>query len=544
MDRSSFKAARRAPRGWSHFTLWVVGMLAVVASSEGNGASATSAPGAVPARPASTVQVSAPYDWLQLNFNDQHTGDNTLETRISSGNVGRLHRLFQVSLPAVADGAPVYLSNVNTPTGTRNLIFVTTKAGHMVALDANTGVQVWMHQYPAGSCHINNGSDLCYTTSSPALDPNRQFVYSYGLDGYVHKYRVADGVEITSGGWPELATLKPFDEKGSSALGIATTQSGTSYLYVTNGGYPGDRGDYQGHLTAVNLANGSQRVFNADCSNQAVHFVEQPGTPDCLAVQSAIWARAGAIYDPDTGRIYVATGNGSFDPGRHDWGDTVFALNPDGTGANGNPLDSYTPINYQQLQNSDADLGSTAPAILPVPANSAVKHLALQGGKDGKLRLLNLDDLSGQGGTGNVGGEVGQAINVPQGGAILTMPAVWINPADGSTWVFVSTSRGISGFRLLVDSHGIPSLQLAWQTAQGGTSPIVANGVLYDASSNDVRALNPVTGNQLWHDTQIGGIHWESPIVANGVLYVTDESGHLTAYTLYTFFLWLPLIAK
>jgi hypothetical protein len=224
---------------------------------------------------------AVPYDWLQFNFNAQHSGNNIQETVIAPGNVNNLQRLFQVSLPAVADGAPAYLSAVNTPTGIKDLLFVTTKAGHIVALDAHTGAQVWVHQYPAGSCRINNGSEPCYTTSSPAIDPNRQYVYSYGLDGYVHKYRVGDGVEISGGGWPELASLKPFNEKGSSALSIATTANGTSYLYVTNGGYLGDRGDYQGHVTAINLADGSQKVFNANCSDQAVHFVEQPGTGGC-----------------------------------------------------------------------------------------------------------------------------------------------------------------------------------------------------------------------------------------------------------------------
>ena len=121
----------------------------------------------------------------------------------------------------------------------------------------------------------------CYTTSSPAIDPGRAFVYSYGLDGRVHKFAVADGTETTTGGWPQVATLKGFDEKGSSPLVFATARSGTTYLYSANGGYPGDAGDYQGHVTAINLSTGAQKVFNTQCSDQTVHFVTTPGTPDC-----------------------------------------------------------------------------------------------------------------------------------------------------------------------------------------------------------------------------------------------------------------------
>jgi outer membrane protein assembly factor BamB len=72
-----------------------------------------------------------------------------------------------------------------------------------------------------------------------------------------------------------------------------------------------------------------------------------------------------------------------------------------------------------------------------------------------------------------------------------------------------------------------------WQISIGGSSPLVANSVLYFASNNDILALDPITDNTLWDDsTFMGGVHWESPIVANGVLYITDENGHLNAYAL------------
>src|SRR5579859_2411585 len=459
------------------------------------------------------------YDWPQFGFNSEHSSDNTQESVLNAGNVGNLQRFLHISLPSVADGAPVFLSNVTTATGVRSLVFVTTKAGHIIALDWRTGATIWSH-------HNNGGPN--YTTSSPAVDPNRLYVYSYGLDGTVHKYQVGDGTEITTGGWPERATLKPSVEKGSSALSSATAKDGTRYLYVTNGGYPGDAGDYQGHVTAINLATGGQHVFNAMCSNQTVHFVES-GSPDCPGgVQSAIWARPGVIYDPDTDRIYMATGNGTYNPANHFWGDSVFSLKPDGTSTSTNPLDVYTPTNFQSLQNSDAYLGSTAPAILP--NSSKYPHLAVQSGKDAKLRLINLDNLSGQGGPGHTGGEV-LILDVPQGGEVLTQPAVWVNTADSSTWVFVANDNGLSGLKLVV-TGGNPSLVKQWQNGNGGTSPIVANGVLYYASGNILRALNPVNGALLWHNNQIGGIHWESPIVVNGLLYVTDEAGFLNGYSL------------
>lgn len=473
----------------------------------------------------------APYDWLQFNGDALHSGNNTQESILTVNNVGKLESLFIASLPAAADGAPVYLSAVNTTKGMRDLVFVLTRAGHIVALDAHSGEITWTQQNPAGDCKINNGSNTCYTTSSPVIDPNRQYVYSYGLDGYVHKYKVEDGTEIKTGGWPEQTTTKPFDEKGSSALSMATDKSGTTYLYMPNSGYPGDRGDYQGHLTTINLTDGSQHIFNTICSDKVdIRFVTKPGNPDCPSVQTALWTRAGVVYDAETSKLYTTTGNGDYDPGKHYWGDSVLALNINGTPQNGDPLDTYTPATFKDLQRYDTDLGSTTPAILPVPANSKIKHLAVQAGKDQLLRFLDLDNLNGHGKPGYTGGEIGETIRVPQGGGVLTTIAVWVNRADQSTWIFVTTGQGISGLQLLVGRDGIPALQEMWTNPQGGTSPIIAADILYYARGQEIEALDPLTGKQLWHDTHIGGIHWESPIVANGILYITDNDSKLHAY--------------
>ncbi len=470
------------------------------------------------------------YDWTQFNGNPQHSGNNTRETIIGSSNVASLVSIFQATLPAVCDGVPVYLDRVGTSSGARDLLFAATVAGDLVALDAHSGAIVWTKSNPAGTCKINNGSSTCYTTASPAIDPSRFFVYTYGLDGKVHKYRVGDGLEITDGGWPQTATLKPFDEKGSSNLATAVAADGTPYLYVCNGGYPGDNGDYQGHVTAINLASGVQRVFNAACSDEAVHFAEKPGTPDCAHVQTAIWARSGAVYDSVTNRLFVATGNGDYDGNSmgHDWGDSVLALNPNGTGISGKPLDAYTPANYQQLQDSDADLGSTAPAILPAPGFTG--RLGLQSGKDATLRLIRLDDLSGHGAPGFTGGAL-QTIAVPQGGEVFSAPAVWKRSADGSTWVFVGNGSGTSALRLTA-SGSSASLSTQWTKAsQPAFSPLVANGILFSAAGGIVRAVTPETGGILWSDSSsVGSIHWQSPVVANGILYLADGARHLTAW--------------
>ena len=312
--------------------------------------------------------------WMQFGGAPDHPGTNGLETSITPGNVATLTQAWQAVLPHYADGAPLVAFGVSTPSGSHDVVYVTTTAGDLVALDLHTGAQLWSVSFGAGTCKINGTGPTCYTTSSPVADQTAGFVYTYGLDGKVHKVAMGSGVETTTAPWPVVATLKNFDEKGSSALALATAANGHTYLYAANAGYPGDNGDYQGHVTTIDLATGTSNVFNTLCSDQAVHFAEQPATPDCAEVQSGVWARPGVTYSAKTDLIYLATGNATFSPANHDWGDTVLAIHPDGTGVNGGPVDSFTPADFQSLNTTDRDLGSTLPALVPVPAGARVTH--------------------------------------------------------------------------------------------------------------------------------------------------------------------------
>src|SRR5581483_2682570 len=347
-------------------------------------------------------------------YDANHSGTNSAETALSKQNVARLHLKYSLTLPGLVPGAPVLLAGVNTPEGTKDLLFLTVSDGTLLALDAATGATQWS-RYPSTSnaCAQPNASDQCTTATSPVLDPNRQFVYGYSLDGRVHKDTVADGNETTGGGWPEVVTLKPDMEQVSSALAFATAKNGTTYLYATVSGgawLPEDSGDYQGHVTAINLATGTQVVFNVMCSDRGnVHFVENnpnpPNSvqPDCLQQQmtppggssslstgnGGIWGRAGVVYDPVSDRIYVTTGNGIFgydaNNGGHNWSDSVIALPAAMDHELAAPLDSYTPSNYLDLMYYDTDLGSTSVVLVPAPAGSSRTHIGIQSGKDGDL---------------------------------------------------------------------------------------------------------------------------------------------------------------
>ena len=78
-------------------------------------------------------------DWPQFNLDVQHSGMSQQEAVIHRGNVATLHVRYNVALPGVADGAPAFLAGVTTPLGLKDVLFLTTKNGWIVACDAATG---------------------------------------------------------------------------------------------------------------------------------------------------------------------------------------------------------------------------------------------------------------------------------------------------------------------------------------------------------------------------------------------------------------------
>ena len=476
------------------------------------------------AQPEGTRQVKSG-DWPRFGFDPGRSGVNPEDSSITPSTVSNLQRLWQTKLPGVADSSPILLHALSSPDKTRDALYITTRDGRLIALDAADGTVLWSQQ-PSEPTTTNPAvhARSSITNSSPVVDSSGQYVYSYGLDGRVHKYAVTTGEEVKDSGWPAQITRMPETEKESSALNIAGDR-----IYATTSGYFGDAPPYQGHLVSIDASSGEESVFNSLCA-ETTHVLSKG---ECASEEAGIWARGGAVVDPSTGEVFLTTGNGPYDADRggNDYGDSVLKLSADGSQL----LDSYTPKTYQQLEETDADLGSTAPALLPRIPESKNPLLLVQGGKDRQLRLIDRQDMSGAGGPGHVGGELQQIESA--GCATFTQPIVWTD-TDNHVWVVVAGTCGIGSYQIATDDTGAPSLNLVWQTADKTTTPILNGGVLFAVANGAVLALDPSSGQRLWSSDQeeaggtIGNIHWESPIVVGSRLYISDESGTISAYGL------------
>ena len=116
------------------------------------------------------------------------------------------------------------------------------------------------------------------------------------------------------------------------------------------------------------------------------------------------------------------------------------------------------------------------------------------------------------------GGEL-QSVSTPSGARLLTAPAVWHHGAD--TWMFAADGGGTAAWNF---QNG--KLDVMWKNSNGGTSPVVAGGLLFVYSpQGGLRVYDPAKGNQI-ADLECGSGHWNSPIVVDGKIALPEGNAN------------------
>jgi hypothetical protein len=437
---------------------------------------------------AATAEPVPAQDWPMFGGNVESTSANPQPTGITAANVGQLTRR-QVKLDGTVDASAIYLQGVSIHGAPHNVVFVTTTYGKTLALDVNSLGVLWEYTPPgyealAGTRQITN--------STPVADPDRQFIYAASADGYIQKLAVSDGRPV----WHTSITRLPQQEKMASPLKFFR-----GHVIAVTAGYIGDRPPYQGHVAILDGNSGRLlQVWNSLCSDRAELLDPQ----SCAQTQSAIWGRAGAVIDPDNGNILIATGNGVWN-GTTDWGDSLIEIDASATKMLGN----YTPSDTEELNARDLDLGSTSPALLG-------GDLIVQGGKDGKVRLLSRKSMAGT--AAHKDHEL-QIVSTPSGTRLFAQPAVWKH--DDQTWMFAADNGGTAAWEL---KNG--KLEQKWKNRTGGTSPLETEGMLFVyAREGGLNVYEADSGKRIT-TLPCGPGHWNSPIVLQGQIILPEGSAN------------------
>jgi len=272
-------------------------------------------------------------------------------------------------------------------------VYVATEHDTIYALDATTGAVVWQRSVgtavPSGSLPCGNIQPTVGITSTPAIDvaAGRLYAVADTLTGSVVQHRLValnlvDGSAVS--GYP-----MPVDPPGADPKALlqrASLALDGGRVIVPYGGNAGDCGNYHGWLVSAAEDNPTSQTS----------FETVPVPPGNAGDHGgAIWGSGdGPSLDP-AGHVFVSTGNGFSSSTTPDFQESVVELDP-----SLNVLAHWTASNWQALDASDADLGSSEP--LPLPGG-----LLFEAGKDGVGRLLSATAL----------GSAGQVFSAPACGS-------------------------------------------------------------------------------------------------------------------------------
>lgn len=489
-------------------------------------------------------------------------------SRVNKSSFGKL---FSCTVDGAIYAQPLWVAHVRMADGEHNVVFVATEHDGLYAFDADQRpcAELWKDDLidtdhgglggettvPAGTTGYFVGQGYgditpeVGVTGTPVIDPrtdtlyvvSKSVIYSAGARYYqrLHAIDLATGAErpgspitITASYHPEGngAADVQFDARRENQRAGLALVDGT--VYVAFGSHEDVR-PYYGWLIGYHydgLAFDQTCVFNA-----------APNTDE-----GGIWMGGAAPAAGHSGNLYVVTGNADFDATSRslpndDYGDSLLQLSP-----RLKVLQYFTPSDQAFNNRENNDFGAGAVVLANLPAGSRLTRIALTGGKDGSLFVLDRTALGGYGSSKawqqvRAGRETD--LSGPNPGVMFSAGAFWndeyflagageplqayrLNPATGKLTLERSASQPPGGFGY---PGGIPSVSargerdgVIWvlddhdycTPGSQGCGPAVLHA--YDASDL----------HELWNsslspaDTAGHAVKFTVPTVAGGKVYV------------------------
>jgi hypothetical protein len=494
-------------------------------------------------------------DVLTYHNDTMRTAQNLTETTLTPTNVNSsaFGLLRTLSADNPVDATPLIASQVSIAGALHNVVYIATENDTVYAYDADSGVLL-LQVSLLGSGEVASDTRSCNATApgigvtaTPVIDrsigPNGTlFVVAMSKDSSSNYYQRLHALDLT--------TLS--DRAPAVAIQATAAGSGTN---ASNGVQTFAPGQYleRGALLA---ANGQiYTVWASHCDHTPyngwiIAYNESTLAPTAVlnstpnGTEGAIWSVAGLAADT-AGAIYGLAGNGSFDsglstggfPSQGDYGNAAIKLSSTATALA--ISDYYAAPNTISESNSDTDLGSGSPILLPdqIDATGAARQLMIGAGKDGNLLLLDRTNL------GKYNASASQAYQVVSsalpGGSYSAFAyfngSVYIADVGGTLKAFALsqallpatwTSQSTATYAFPGSSPAISS---------NGYSNAIVWAVVSNASGAAVlHAYNPANlAQEYYNSTQAAGARdafgngekFITPVIANGKVFIGTPNG-------------------
>jgi len=412
---------------------------------------------------------------------------------------------------------PLYIEG--GPSG-RAMVIAVTESNNVYALDAADGTVIWTDNVgapmPLSKLPCGDINPLGIS-GTPVVDlPSRALFFDAMTtpDGGTTAKHLIFSVNVDTGatntGWPvdvnatAIFGSTPFTSSTQNERGALALLGGI--IYVPYGGLDGDCGTYHGWIVGAPITNPASVTAWATGANRG-----------------GAWSVGGIASDGVN--PFLATGN---TVGTTVWtgGEAILRFQP-GPVFSGFTNDYWSPTNWHDLDNADADLGGTGPLIVDVPgANPSNLVVAL--GKDKNAYLLDRNNLSG------ITAPLAQATVASS--AIIQAAATY-RTALGTYVVFCGNGSQLVAFRITPTSP--PTIASAWTVSENGRgSPFVTstdgtnNMIVWgigSESSQRLYSFNGDTGAIVFNggganELMAGTVRFNTAIAARGRIYVANNN--------------------
>lgn len=475
------------------------------------------------------------------------TGANLTESVLTPGNVNSssFGLLRVLSVDGKVDAEPLYLSHLSVGGAPHDVVFVATEHDSVYAFDAQTGATLW-HVSVLGSGETPSDNRGCSqitpeigVTSTPVIDKSAGphgaiFLVAMSKDASSNYHQRLHALDVTTGA--ELfngpTTINPT--YSSSAGGLKTFSPGQ-----------------YAERAALLLENGTiYTSWTSHCDIQpysgwVVGFSEstlaQTAVVNVAADSDAgpsIWMSGGGLAADSSGNIYLETANGSFEtaltgggmPQNGDYGNSFLKLSTAGGGLA--VADYFAPADEVAESAADEDLGSGGAMLLPDMTDSGgvVRHLLVGAGKDGRLYVINRDNMGKFVSSGNA---IWQELDGLFANGIFSTPAyfngrIYYGEIGATLKAFTVAGAKVSS---------LPASETGTQFTYPGTSPAVSangtsSGIVWAVENNGTAVLHAYDATDLTHELYNSsqaaagrdgfgaGNKFITPMVADGMVFI------------------------
>lgn len=571
--------------------VWLA-MAALALAGCGNDAAGTAAAAQSRSLPVGVTGLDGVYTYHDDPARD---GANEQEYALTPGNVNAsdFGKLFSCQTDGAIYAQPLWVRHLKVDGSWHDVVFVATAHDSLYAFDADHSpcVELW-HANLIGWRHGGDGGEVTVPAgvdrhlvgkgdgdvtpevgvmSTPVIDPktgtlyvvSKSVIYSAGLHFYVrlHAIDLATGAEKR--GSPATITATFPGAGGARDVFDPRTENQRAGLAFANGTVYVGFGSHEDGLPFYGWILGYR--YDGSSLEQTCELNIAP-----TASEGGVWMSGAAPAVDAAGNLYVLTGNAGFDaasadPPNDDYGDSLLKLS-----GQLKVLQYFTPSDqhFNNVQNNDFGAGGVVLANLP--GDGPVSGIAIAGGKDGDVFVVDRDHLGGYGDSRAVqklGTGTEKDVSGAYPGLIFGEGALWndryyltgageplkvyrLDPATGRLRFEAAASEPAA--------YGYPGTTPA-VSSSGNTNAIVwvLDNRRYCTPGSQgcgptvLRAYDAMTLRQIWSSPLTGpnaagnAVKFTVPTIANGKVYVgtrgnntggvygsTSVSGELDVYGL------------